>query len=163
MMESLDITLITSLSIVERQRVLAWFSRQSEERRIELLKKKYLVFKSLEKKHKIYGMGQVLDYCAILLACKEPWLASTKLRSQRAFMEKDYEHLNVERKTKAHGLLQKKKARKREKLAKHWFVVVKLKTEDGLGFGKIAEYLQHYHQINVSRSYLHSYWVSRMG
>lgn len=161
-MDSLEITLVTGLSSTERQRVLAWFSRQSEARRIEILGKKHSIFKSLSQKYSATREGQVLDYCSILIACKEPWLASIKLRSKREMTEADHKLLSIEIKTKALSLKQTKKGKKRESLAKHWATIVRLKKDDGLGFGKIAEYLQKYHRIKVSRGYLHQYWISKM-
>lgn len=145
---------ITGLTHQERNDVLIWFSKQAEDNRVEIMMGRFHKFHKIKK---TYGLeAPVLDYCALLLACKDyGWTADKKYRSSASLLSTDITKMSQRRIARAKEYTRSTSTN--ERLAVHWGKVVELRGI-GFGFRKIARSLSTELRINVSHTTIWKLW-----
>lgn len=147
-----DLTRITGMTAKERQDCLRWIARQAEGFHVDLMRHRFKIFHSI-KSSRAHPNLSLLELAALYIAAKgQGWLATRKMKTQRAPTGEEMRVISHRRKERA--FKERHPAPKRSKLARVWGIVVELK-DAGHSYGAISEYLQKAHKIKVTRQYLH--------
>lgn len=147
-----DLTRITGMTESERRDCLRWLSRQAESFQINLMYHRFKIFHSLKTRY-AHENPSLIELAALHIAAKgQGWLATRKMKTKRPPTNNELKLIATRRQERTE--INRNPAKKREKLARIWGVVIELRAS-GHSYHAIAKYLSKAHRIKVTRQYLY--------